>query len=247
MADLSTLKPVLRKAGNQNELAGSLPSTGVAKANGKAFRTSGSLKFNLDKGRYGDVQSIQSRIDSAYSPDGLDVPIMFLSSNKMVFQAIARAHGKTFEIDKIELTQDKSKYATGFLSIPFVWQNLGSGSELFPAGDPVSVTFQSENLELGKLFQDLGIKSGVSGVVSMKADLHGPLNRVEGGLEVHARNLQSDQLKRLQPATFDFTAQTASGQLNLAGKLQQSNIQPIELTAQIPFNLAEVLRNGGCA
>ncbi len=245
VADLSTLKPVLRKAGNQNELAGSLAVNWTGQGELKSFQNTGSLKFNLDKGRYGDVQSIQSRIDSTYSPDGLDVPIIFLSSNKMVFQAIARAHGKTFEIDKIELTQDKSKYATGFLSIPFVWRNLGTSSELFPAADPVSVTFQSENLELGKLFQDIGIKSGVSGVVNVKADLHGPLNRVEGGLELHGRNLQSEEIKKLQPATLDFTATTGAGQLNIAGKLQQSNIQPIELTAQVPFNLADVLRKGG--
>jgi autotransporter translocation and assembly factor TamB len=245
VADLSTLKPVLRKAGNQNELAGSLAINWTGKGELKSYQNTGSLKFNLDKGRYGDVQSIQSRIDSTYSPDSLDVPIIFLSSNKMVFQAIARAQGKTFEIEKIELTQDKSKYATGYLSIPFVWRNLGTRSELFPPGGPVSVAFQSENLELGKLFQDLGIKSSVSGVVTLKADLHGPLNRVEGGLELHARNLQSDQIKKLQPATLDFTAQTGSGQLRLSGKLQQTNIQPIELTAQVPFNLAEVLRNGG--
>jgi len=245
VADLSTLKPVLRKAGNQNELAGSVAINWTGKGELKSFQNTGSLQFNIDKGRYGDVQSIQSRIDSTYSPDGLDVPIIFLSSNKMVFQAIARAHGKTFEIDKIELTQDKSKYATGFLSIPFVWRNLGTRSELFPASGPVSVTFQSENLELGKLFQDLGIKSSVSGVLNLKADLHGPLDRVEGGLELHARNLRSDQVKRLQPATLDFTAQTASGQLNLAGTLQQTNIQPIELTAQVPFNLGDVLRKGG--
>ena len=244
IANLSTLQPVLRKAGNQNELAGSLAINWTGKGELKSFQNTGSLQFNLDKGRYGDIQAIQSRIDSSYSPDGLDVPIIFLSSNKMVFQAIARAQGKTFEIDKIELAQDKSKYATGFLSIPFVWQNLGTGAELFPAGEPVSVTFQSENLELGKLFQDLGIKSGVSGVVNVKADLHGPLDRVEGGLEMHARNLQSEEVKRLQPATLDFTAMTGSGQLNLMGKLQQSNIQPVELTAQVPFSLADVLRKG---
>ncbi len=245
IADLSTLNPVLRKAGNKNELAGSLNINWSGQGELKRFQNTGSLKLNLDKGRYGDIQAIQSRIDSTYSPDRLDVPIIFFSSNKMVFQAIAHAEGKKFEIDKIELAQEKSKYATGFLSIPFVWRNLGTGSDLFPAGDPVSISFQSENLELGKLFQDLGIKSSVSGVVNLKADLHGPLDRVEGGLELHARNLQTDQIKRLQPATLDFTAQTSAGQLNLAGKLQQTNIQPIELTAKVPFNLADVLRRGG--
>jgi len=47
---------------------------------------------------------------------------------------------------------------------------------------------------------------------------------------------------RTEPASFDLTAQTKDGQLVINGKVQQPKIQPLELTANLPFNAAKALR-----
>ncbi len=245
IADLSSLKPLLRSMKNDNELAGSFNLDWQGSGELKTRKNTGNLRLNLEKGRYGDVQGVQSKIESTYSPKGLDVPIIFFASNKMQFQATARAHDKTFQIDKIQLDQGQAKYASGYFSIPFVWANLGTSSELFPPGEEATITFQSENLELKRLFQDLGIKSGVTGTVNLKVDARGTLEKLEGLLEFHAKDLRLEELKRLQPAAIDFSARATGGQLNLTGKLQQGNIQPMQMTAQLPFDAARVLREGG--
>ena len=138
--------------GNKNEIAGSLVIDWEGSGRAAEFRNSGTLKLKLEKGRYANLQSLQANIDVDYSPDGLNVPTIFLGSDKMDFQANLTAKGETLEISKIQVDQGQAKYASGYVSLPFVWKNVGTGKPLFPSDGKVLVTFQSENLDLKKTF-----------------------------------------------------------------------------------------------
>jgi autotransporter translocation and assembly factor TamB len=188
---------------------------------------------------------LQARVDADYAPEGLNVPIIFLASNKMDFQAVAQAKGETFEISKIQLNQGPAKYASGYLSIPFVWKNLGTNAEVFPANGKVTINFQSENLQLKQVFEDVGMKAPASGVLNVKIDGNGTLDQLQARLEVQARDLRSEQLPNFEPATFDLTAEAKGDRLTVLGKLQQAKIQPVELTASLPFNGERVARDHG--
>src|SRR5262249_61601359 len=105
VANLSTLQPLLRASGNQNQLAGSTTLDWEGNGDAQTFNNSGKLKFLLQKARYGSSQSLQANVDASYSPDGLDMPIIFFATRGMDFHAIAQAKGDKLEIDKIELNQ----------------------------------------------------------------------------------------------------------------------------------------------
>jgi autotransporter translocation and assembly factor TamB len=242
VADLSTLKPLLRAYKNENELSGSFAVEWEGSGDAKIAKNSGKLKLNLEKGRYANMQSLQAKVDASYSPDGLDVPIIFFASDKMDFQAIAQAKGETLEISKIQLDQGQAKYAQGYVSIPLVWKNLGTSAPIFPPNGKVAVNFQSENIEIKKLFEDVGSKPVASGVVSVKFDAQGTLAKLDARLDVQGRDLRTARVPNFEPASFDLTAQAKDGQLAINGKLQQAKIQPLELTANLPFNAAKALR-----
>jgi autotransporter translocation and assembly factor TamB len=188
------------------------------------------------------MQSLQAKVDASYSPNGLDVPIIFFRSDKMDFQAIAEAKGETLEISKIQLNQGQAKYMQGYVSIPLVWKNLGTGEPIFPSNGKVAINFQSENIEIKKLFEDVGGNAPASGVVNVKLDAQGTLGKLEARLDVQGRDLRSVRVPNLEPATFDLTAQAKDKQLTITGKLQQAKIQPLEMTANLPFDAAKVLR-----
>jgi hypothetical protein len=162
---------LLRASGNQNDLAGSLTVDWEGEGQGATAaqavapsKNSGKLKLVLQKGRYGNLQSLQANVDASYSPDGLDVPIIFFATKDMDFRAIARTKGDTLEIDKVELNQggtaprreagrsgargehavpeQQTKFAYGYLSIPFVWKNLGTNAPVIPSSGKVSATFR---------------------------------------------------------------------------------------------------------
>src|SRR5262249_46957281 len=140
VSNLAVLEPLLRAFGNQNHLAGSFKLDWDGSGNAQAFKNTGNLKLVVEKARYGNLQGLQANIDASYSPDGLDVPIIFFATANMDFNAIARTKGDTLEIDKIQLNQvvapqtqrasrtgalgeraspqQHTNYAYGYISIP---------------------------------------------------------------------------------------------------------------------------------
>ena len=283
--NLAALEPLLRAFGNQSQLAGSLkldwegsgqgmtasqPSTKSAAAQAAApWKNSGNLKFVLEKARYGNLQGLQANIDASYSPEGLDVPIIFFATTNMDFNAIARTKDDTLEIDKIQLNQvvapqpqraarsrapgeaappqQRANYAYGYVSIPFVWRNLGTKSAVIPSSGKVSAIAQSENLDLKRLAQDLGIKSTISGVVNARLDGDGTIADLKTRLDLQVRDLRNEQWQKMEPATFELSAQTAQNRLTASGKLQQPRIQPLEITASMPFDVPKIVQARGFA
>ncbi len=242
VSNLSTLQPLLHASGNEKELAGLFAFDWAGSGNAQTFKNSGKLKLVLEKGRYGDLQPLRSNIDVTYSPDGLDVPIIFFASKNMDFQAIAEAKGETLEITKIQLDQGEAKFAAGYISIPFVWRNLGSNAPVCPPDGKVLANVQSKNIDIKKFFEDVGAKPAASGILNVKLDAQGTLADLNARLDVQMRDLRSERFPKLDPATFDLAAQVTHDQLAVSGKLQQTRIQPLELSANLPFDIPKIAR-----
>jgi len=265
--NLAVLEPLLRAFGNQSQLAGSLKLDWEGSGNAQAFKNTGNLKLVLEKARYGNLQGLQANIDASYSPEGLDVPIIFFATTNMDFNAIARTKDDVLEIDKIQLNQivaprpqraarsrapgeaaspqQRANYAYGYVSLPFVWRNLGTKSAVIPSSGKVSAIVQSENLDLKRLAQDLGIKSTISGVVNARLDGDGTIADLKTRLDVQVRDLRNEQWQKIEPATFELSAQTAQNRLTASGKLQQPRIQPLEINASMPFDVPKIVQARG--
>src|SRR5213078_4112837 len=142
---------------------------------------------------------------------------------------------------KIQVDQGQAKYAAGYVALPFVWKNLGTGKPLFPSDGKVLVTFQSENLDLKKLFADLGAPPLGTGLINVKLDANGTLAQVAGRLDVQMRDLHSAEYPKLEPATFDLVAELQNNQLAFNGRLQQTKIQPVLITGHIPFDIPKMI------
>jgi autotransporter translocation and assembly factor TamB len=243
VANLSTVQPLLRTFGNQNQLAGAVTLDWEGNGASQISKSSGNLKFALEKGRYGNAQSLRANIDASYSPQGLDVPIIFFASGNSDFQAVAQAKGETLEITRIQLDQGQARFASGYVSFPLVWRNLGTNATI-PSSGKVFATIQSENLDLKKLFSDLGIKAGTSGTLNARVDANGTIRDLNASLSVQMRDLRNDRWPKMEPATFELSAQSVHDRLTVLGKLQQARIQPLELNANLPFDIPKIARAG---
>jgi hypothetical protein len=269
VANLSTLQPLLRASGNQNVLAGAVKLGWEGSGNAETFKNSGKLNLVLQKGRYGNLQSLQANVDASYSPDGLDVPIIFFATSGMDFRAIARTKGDTLEIDQIQLNQagtpppreagrgalsqgragseralpqTQTKFAYGYVSIPFLWKNLGTNSPVIPSSGKVSATFQSQDLDLKKLSTDLGVKIMTSGFMNARLDADGTIADLKARLDMQVRDLRNELWPKMEPATFELSAQAAHDRLTFSGKLQQARIQPAEVNGSMPLDIPKIAR-----
>jgi autotransporter translocation and assembly factor TamB len=243
VANLSTLQPLLRTFGNQNELAGSVTLDWEGNGDAQISKSSGNLKFALQKGRYGSMQSLRANIDASYSPDGFNVPVIFFASGNTDFQAAAQTKGETLEINRIQLDQGQARFASGYVSFPLVWRNLGTNAAPIPSSGKVFATIQSENLDLKKLFGDLGIKAGTSGALNARLDADGTIGDLNARLDVRMRDLRNERWPKMEPASFDLSAQAVHDRLTISGKLQQARIQPLELNANMPFDIPKIARD----
>ncbi len=241
VADLARLKPLLVAMGNNNDVGGSLVIDWQGSGDAAEWKNSGSLKLRLEKGRYANLKALQANIDADYSPEGLNVPTIFLGSDKMNFQANLTAKDSTLEISKVQIDQGQAKYASGYVALPFVWKNIGTGNPLFLWDWKVLVTFQSENLDLKKLFADLGAPPLGTGLLNVKLDANGTLAQIAGRVDIQMRDLHSAAYPKLEPATFDMVAELQGNQLAFNGRLQQTKIQPVLITGNIPFDIPKMI------
>ena len=242
--DLSTFEPLLRALGHPTPLAGSLNITWQGSGDAATIKNTGQLKVKLEKGRFANLLGLQANIETSYTPEGLSAPTIYLRSEKMDFQATMEAKGSRLEINKFQINQGEAKYANGYISLPFNWENLGTGKPLFPSDGKVTVNIQSENLDLKKLFEDLGMTPPVLGEVNVKVDAQGTLDQLTAALDLRMTGLRSEKFAELQPATFDLGARIQNNQLVVSGKLQQTRIEPIQIDATLPFNVSKIIEAG---
>ena len=244
LVDLSVFNPVLEASGDSKEVAGSLVVEWAGDGAVRGHNNTGALKLRLDRGRFGELEGVEANIDAAYNPEGFNAPIIFLRNDKMDFNAVAQTRGNTLEIDHIQLNQGEQKYADGYVSVPFIWKNIGTNDSPFPSDGKVVATFQTENLDIKKIFEDVGMKAPASGTINVKFDAGGTLSELKANLGLQLRDVRSEQMPKLEPANVDLTAKAEGGQLIVNGTIQQPKVQPITLTADMPFQISDVLREG---
>jgi hypothetical protein len=245
IANLSTFEPVLRATGNQAALAGTLDVRWHGDGTVQNFRNTGSLALRLDDGRFGDFRDLEARVDASYTPEALNVPIVFLSSDRLMLQAVAQTRGQHLEISKIEIMQDKSRYGGGYISVPFVWENLGTDRPVLPPDGEVIIGLESSNLDLARLARDFGQEVPIAGSANVKLDASGTLQNLRATFDLQLTGLRSEQLQGFTPATFGLRARVENNQLLVDGRLEQARIAPVEIRAQLPFNVPRIVEERG--
>ena len=241
LADLSTFEPLLAQGDRKTPLAGSLVVNWNGQGDAATFQNSGDLKLKLENGRYAELEKLHAEIEAHYTPRELNVPIIFFGSDKLSLEAILQARDEMLEISKIEINQGRAQYATAYAALPFVWSNLGSGRRIFPPNGKVLISFQSENLDLAKLFENIGAKPPAVGQLSIKFDARGPLEQLEARLDLQMQSLRAKALENLEPATVNLAAQLQNNELRVDGKIQQAKIQPVQLEGHLPFDVSKII------
>src|SRR5262249_7979843 len=163
---------------------------------------------------------------------------IFFATSGMDFNAIARTKGDTLEIDQIQLNQagtparrgaaprgaggggpppNKKRIAYRFVFLPFLWKNLGTKSPVIPSSGKVSAILQSQDLDLKKLFTDLGIKAMTSGFMNARLDADGTIANLNTRLAMQVRDIRNEYWPRMEPATFDLNVEATQNRLTASG------------------------------
>ncbi len=242
VANLETFEPVLRALKNESELAGALAINWEGQGAVTGFKNTGDLKLKLENGRYGDLKKLEATVDANYTPQELNVPIIYFSSDQLMVQAIMQAKDGTLEVTRLQIDQGKAKYAAGYIAVPFVWENLGTEKPLFPSDGKVLINFQTENLDIEKLAKDLGTTAPVSGLANVKLEATGTLDDLQATFELQLTGLRSAEWSDFAPAVFNIGGRLENKKLLVEGKFEQNRIEPVQINASLPLDLAKILQ-----
>ena len=241
LADLTAFEPLLATEEKKTPLAGSLVVTWNGQGEVSTFKNNGDLHLKLEKARFADLKNLEAAVEAHYTPQQLEVPTLYLASDKLSLQTSVQAKDGKLQISNLEIDQGKEKWATAYAAIPFFWSHLGSDKPLFPPHGDMQISFQSENLDIARLFQNFGAEAPASGQLSMQLNARGPLEQLQASLDLQLRSLQADALKQLEPATITIGLRLQNNDLRVDGKIQQARIQPIQIDARLPFNISKVM------
>ena len=150
VADLSTFEPILRAAGNETKLAGALAIDWEGQRRDlPTFKNTGNLKLTLENGRFAELDKLEATIDANYSPRGIERPDRLHRERQADVPDHHAGEGRDAGGEQgADRSGRQRNIAAGYVSVPFVWENLGTDKPLFASDGKVVVNFQTENLDI---------------------------------------------------------------------------------------------------
>ena len=113
--------------------------------------------------------------------------------------------------------------------------------QIIPDDQPLKLAFQSGEVDLKKLFLQLGQKDPpMGGTVQLNFNAEGVLKDLVANLSLRANKLQSTKAAEVAPADLALDLNLKDRRLKLNGSLHQKLIQPLEITGDLPFDVEAI-------
>ena len=115
-----------------------------------------------------------------------------------------------------------------------------------PVDSPLSLALKVDALDAAKLAAALGKTFPVQGLLNAEGDFSGTLRDLTGRLSAGVTRLRPAKAMvglKLEPAAIQLDAAVSQGKLTLNGKVSQSPLQPLVLTAGVPLDLVSLLED----
>ena len=126
---------------------------------------------------------------------------------------------------------------------PLSGATSGPSQKTFPPNGKVAINLETQNLDLGKLFKDLGKQPPVAGSLNLKLDAQGPLDQLQANLNLKLQNVTADAAKQLKPTDINVGLRLQNNELTADGKINQPLLQPVQISAKLPLNVSDLLAN----
>ncbi len=202
---------------------------------------SGQGRVKLQKGRFGNLQSIDAEIAGLYSPEVIDFPIFRIDTNQSHLQALVSLRDRQLRVRDIKFQQEKTEVLTGEFALPLDLRTPTKPETILPLDGPVSVNLTTKELRLETLPTRPAQPLPLKGKFTASLTAQGSMNRLEAHLAMEGRELQARAAPKLSPATLDLDLHLRDNRLALTGDVKQPGISPIEITGTLPFPVTQIL------
>ena len=244
-ADLSIFQPLLEQEALAPELGGALNVTWKGAGDLGAPQHTGNVTIDLTRGQFGDLQGLAAHAKGSYSPQFVNIPGLTVSARGLG-EALLSLFWKDnrLSIFDILVRQEKLTLVQGSAELPLHLAEVQHPDRLIPNDEPLKLALQTRELDLRRLFTQLGKKKPpVTGIVNLDVNAGGTLDELTAKATLRATRIQSPDASQLDPATISLDLDFQNDRLSLNGSVQQRLIQPLRISGNLPFDIVAFRNN----
>ncbi len=187
----------------------------------------------------GRPQTFSLALETNHEGRKAEITQLRAAADQFRVEAAASVSDTDLEVTRLALFAAKDRLLEGTLSVPLAL----AAQPPIDAARPLHAHLKAERLELATLAGLAGKKLPVSGRAGLSLDLDGPLPEVAGGLAVTLDDVRAEATaKKLGPATVRLQATLGGGRLSAALNATQPPLQPVLVTAELPFVVDAVMK-----
>ena len=245
LADLSIFQPLLEQEALAPALGGALNITWKGTGDLRAPQHTGDVAIDLTRGKFGDLQDLAAHAKGSYSPQFVNVPGLTVSARGLG-EALLSLFWKDnrLSIFDISVRQEKLTLVQGSAELPLHLAEVQHPDRLIPNDEPLKLALQTRELDLRRLFTQLGQKKPpVTGIVNLDVNAGGTLDELTAKATLRATRIQSPDASQLDPATISLDLDFQNDRLSLNGSVQQRLIQPLRISGNLPFDIVAFRNN----
>jgi len=236
--DLSKFNALVQNI--KNGIGGSLSLNWQGNGNVAEMQHSGNIALALSNAKAAEVQTINAQIAGTYSPELIDLPTFWITTNKGDLLATIGLKDRVLTIGNILVKQANKPLLSGSMSLPLDLRTLKNPESIVPLDEPVSAQVTSSDLALETFFPK--DQAPVKGIAKATFNATGTVRDLDARLQFSARNLQAKAAPKLAPTTVDLDARLVADELSLKGKVQQPAINPIEIAGTLPLPFDQIVK-----
>jgi autotransporter translocation and assembly factor TamB len=234
--DLGFLNELARSFGQDLGLAGKLNASWKGK--GPLKEQTGNLEVHGDQIQTKTIQKIKFDTTANYQGFNAEVPRLQIFSPYADLDASIRFSPQWLEIPSLNIRRS-SNTITGTAKIPL---DLQAGKKVpLDLDQPIDINIQADKIALNSLQPD---KPQVTGTIGFQLQASQTLRAPVIQFTASAKDIRAISVSSLSAANADFALRIADKELTVDGKVQQSDIRPLELTGKAPLDVGQIIQAG---
>ena len=191
-----------------------------------------------------ETSDLTGKLELDYAPDSFHLRNLDLRSEALSITGAAQLIDRRLEIDGLRLFNQSRPIASADVSLPFDIKKLANFRDFFDQPGELSIKIDSEELQLGELIAMTGKPSPIAATLDASIDIGGTLSAPSGNGQLELLQVRSTKSSEIAPADLRLGFGLDSGRLELDGKLEHPELEPITITGTTPMHVEELDRFG---
>ena len=190
--DLSAFQPLFATTGSKPQpLGGALAITWRGSGEMQPASHSGSATLELVRGKFGKQKNLAAHLTTDYSPERIDVPVLRAVADQGEVQTSVHWANQRLAVNDLTVRQRERTVLGGSIEIPLdLFAPHKTLDALVPADAPITATLRSKDVDLKILFEQLGQKPPLLGMLNAEISAEGSRKNLVANASIRASRLQ---------------------------------------------------------